>query len=35
MKTEAPGKTAAHVEFTKGGKYVLLSIWDNDGAIVA
>ncbi|MBL4911390.1 MAG: c-type cytochrome [Alteromonadaceae bacterium] len=30
----APGKTSAHVEFTKDGKYVLLSIWDNDGAIV-
>jgi len=30
----APGKTAAHVEFTKDGKYVLLSIWDNDGAII-
>ena len=32
--TPAPGKVAAHVEFTKDGKYVLLSIWDNDGAIV-
>lgn len=30
----APGKTAAHVEFTKDGKYVLLSIWDNDGALI-
>jgi dihydro-heme d1 dehydrogenase len=30
----APGKTSAHVEFTKDGKYVLLSIWDNDGAVV-
>jgi len=30
----SPGKTAAHVEFTKDGKYVLLSIWDNDGALV-
>ena len=29
-----PGKTAAHVEFTKDGKYVLLSIWDNDGALI-
>ena len=36
VKTIAPaaGKTAAHVEFTKDGKYVLLSIWDNDGAII-
>jgi len=30
----APGKTAAHVEFTKDGKYALLSIWDKDGALV-
>jgi len=30
----APGKTAAHVEFTKDGKYVLLSIWDEDGAVI-
>ncbi len=30
----APGKTAAHVEFTRDGRYVLLSIWDMDGALV-
>lgn len=30
----APGKTAAHVEFTKDGKYVLLSVWDEDGAVI-
>jgi DNA-binding beta-propeller fold protein YncE/cytochrome c553 len=30
----APGKTAAHVEFTRDGRYALLSIWDLDGAIV-
>jgi dihydro-heme d1 dehydrogenase len=30
----SPGKTAAHVEFTKDGRYALLSIWENDGAIV-
>lgn len=30
----APGKTAAHVEFTRGGRYALLSIWEDDGAIV-
>jgi len=30
----APGKTSAHVEFTKDGKYALLSIWDPDGALV-
>ncbi len=26
-----PGKTAAHVEFTRDGKHVLVSIWENDG----
>lgn len=30
----APGKTSAHVEFTRDGRYALLSIWENDGAIV-
>jgi hypothetical protein len=30
----APGKTAAHVEFTRDGRYALLSIWEMDGAIV-
>lgn len=29
-----PGKTAAHVEFTKDGKYALVSIWDKEGALV-
>jgi mono/diheme cytochrome c family protein len=30
----APGKTAAHVEFSRDGRYALLSIWDMEGAIV-
>jgi DNA-binding beta-propeller fold protein YncE/cytochrome c5 len=30
----APGKTAAHVEFTRDGKYALVSVWDMDGAVV-
>jgi mono/diheme cytochrome c family protein/DNA-binding beta-propeller fold protein YncE len=30
----APGKNAAHVEFTKDGKYVLLSVWDDDGELI-
>ncbi len=30
----APGKTAAHVEFDRYGKYVLLSIWEMGGAII-
>ena len=29
-----PGKTAAHVEFTRDGKYALLSIWDKEGAVI-
>lgn len=29
-----PGKTAAHVEFTRDGRYALLSIWDVDGAVI-
>ncbi|GGC61039.1 cytochrome D1 domain-containing protein [Marinobacter halophilus] len=29
-----PGKVAAHVEFDRYGKKLLLSIWDDDGAIV-
>jgi cytochrome c553 len=29
-----PGKTAAHTEFTRDGKYALVSIWENDGALV-
>jgi mono/diheme cytochrome c family protein/DNA-binding beta-propeller fold protein YncE len=29
-----PGKTAAHVEFTRDGRYALVSIWEDDGAIV-
>ncbi len=30
----APGKTAAHVEFTRDGRYALLSVWDMEGAVV-
>ncbi len=29
-----PGKTFAHVEFTKDGKYVLASLWENNGALI-
>lgn len=32
--TPTPGKTAAHVEFTRDGKYALVSIWENDGELV-
>ena len=30
----APGKTSAHVEFTRDGKHALVSIWEMDGALV-
>ena len=30
----APGRTAAHIEFTRDGRYALASIWEQDGAIV-
>ncbi len=29
-----PGKTAAHVEFTRDGRYALLSLWEMEGALV-
>lgn len=30
----APGQTAAHTEFTRDGQYALVSIWEDDGALV-
>jgi hypothetical protein len=30
----SPGQTAAHTEFTRDGKYALVSIWEMDGALV-
>lgn len=30
----APGTTAGHVEFTKDGGHALVSIWDDEGAVV-
>jgi len=32
--TPAPGKTAAHVEFDRSGRHALVSVWENDGALV-
>ena len=29
-----PGKTAAHVEFTRDGSHALVSLWEMDGAII-
>jgi mono/diheme cytochrome c family protein/DNA-binding beta-propeller fold protein YncE len=30
----APGKTAAHVEFTRDGRFALVSLWEMDGALI-
>ena len=32
--TPSPGKTAAHVEFDKTGRFALVSVWELDGALV-
>ena len=32
--TPSPGKIAAHVEFTRDGRYALVSVWEMDGALV-
>jgi mono/diheme cytochrome c family protein len=32
--TPAPGKTAAHVEFDRTGRYALVSVWEKEGALV-
>ncbi|MCO5110750.1 MAG: nitrite reductase [Burkholderiaceae bacterium] len=29
-----PGRTLAHTEFTKDGRYALVSVWEGDGAII-
>ncbi len=30
----APGKTLAHIEFTRDGRYALASLWEMDGAVI-
>lgn len=30
----SPGKVAAHTEFTRDGRYALVSVWEMDGALV-
>lgn len=30
----APGKTLAHIEFDRYGRYALASLWENDGALI-
>lgn len=32
--TPSPGKTAAHVEFDRRGRFALVSVWESDGAVV-
>jgi cytochrome c553 len=32
--TPAPGKTVAHTEFTRDGRYALVSVWEQDGAVI-
>lgn len=32
--TPSPGKKAMHIEFTKEGSFALVSIWEEDGAVV-
>jgi mono/diheme cytochrome c family protein/DNA-binding beta-propeller fold protein YncE len=31
---EPEGKTLAHIEFTRDGRYVLASLWETDGALI-
>jgi cytochrome c553/WD40 repeat protein len=30
----APGKTVAHTEFTRDGRFALVSVWEDDGAVI-
>lgn len=30
----SPGKVAAHTEFSRDGRYALVSVWENDGELV-
>jgi cytochrome c553/WD40 repeat protein len=30
----APGKTVAHTEFTRDGRFALVSVWEDDGALI-
>jgi hypothetical protein len=32
--TPEPGRTLAHVEFDRYGRYALASLWEDDGAII-
>ena len=30
----APGATVAHVEFDRDGRHALVSVWEDDGAVI-
>jgi hypothetical protein len=32
--TPAPGRTLAHIEFDRYGRYALASLWEHDGALI-
>jgi len=32
--TPVPGKTAAHVEFDRSGRYAVVSIWEDAGSLI-
>jgi len=32
--TPSPGRTAAHVEFDRSGRHAIVSVWEDDGALV-
>ncbi len=32
--TPVPGKTVAHTEFTRDGRHALVSLWEQDGAVI-
>ena len=33
-RVREPGRTLAHIEFTKDGRYALASLWEQDGALI-
>jgi hypothetical protein len=33
-RVREPGRTLAHIEFTKDGRFALASVWEQDGALI-
>ena len=33
-RVREPGRTLAHIEFTRDGRFALASLWENDGALI-